>query len=290
MKCYALFLLFYSLNALSQINTAKTLGFAGVGSVNAESTNSSLLQNPAALSLNADLEFGGGYGYGEAPLGIKQKNYYAWSKDSLSSSFKTRRNNRVKSFMNSGQESFPFAAAVYFSNYERNFEKYKFYKLAFSRIITKKISFGGALNYLDGKPKNVHLDKWVGDLGLVYRRSKTVHLGVSWLNLNSSNNMMKKLRFGGAFGRPNLARIFLDTEYNLESISNKWSFGFGFEAKVRKFFAFRSGFFTSAGGIKDYLGLGVSFMGPKFKLHYGTKTKMKSKVALHSVDFSLPLW
>ncbi len=288
MKFSFLFFLFYSSNALSQINTAKTLGFAGVGSVNAESTSSNLLQNPAALSLNADLEFGAGYGHGKTPLGLKQKSYYAWSKDSLSSSFKTHRNTKVKSLIDSQQESFPFAAAIYFSNYQIDFKKYKFYKLAVSHVITKKISLGGCFSYLNGKPKSLTLDNWAGDLGLVYRRSETIHLGISWLNLNSNDDMIKKLKFGGAFRLPKLAKVFLDTEYNLGNVENKWSFGIGFEAKVRKFFAFRSGFFTSTQELKEYLGLGLSFIGPKFKIHYGTRTELKSKIALHSVDFSLP--
>ncbi|MGH1467460.1 MAG: hypothetical protein ACRBBP_01075 [Bdellovibrionales bacterium] len=290
MKSLAFILLFYSTNAFSQIDTARTLGFAGVGSMNAESVGLNMMLNPAALSLNADLEFGAGYGDGELSLDLDRKGYYGWAKDSLSSAFQTRRNRAVRNSVASEQESFPFAAAFMFGDYKTDQKKYKSYKLSVSRVLTRRISLGGTVNYLDGRSFGQSLDKWQGDLGLVFRQSDKVYLGLSWLNLNSNDELEERLRAGGGFYFSKLLRFFVDVDYSLEDTEDELSFGGGFEAQIRKFFAFRSGYFVDSGDGEDHLGLGVSFMGPRLQLHYGVRIEMDSKAALHSVDFSLPLW
>lgn len=290
MKSLVFVILFFSVSAFSQVETARTLGFAGVGSVNAESVGLSVMYNPAALSLNADLEFGAGYGKGELPLDIDSKGYYGWAKDSLSSAFQTRRNKMVRNAVASEQESFPVAAAIVFGDYKTDQKRYKSYKLSLSRVLTRKLSFGGSVNYLDGKSLGQKLDKWQGDLGLVFRQSKKVYLGLSWLNLNSNDEAAERLRAGGGLYFSKLMHIFVDLDYSMEDVEDKLSFGGGFEAKIREFFAFRSGYFIGSGDDEDRLGVGVSFMGPRLRLHYGVRIEMDSKAALHSVDFSLPLW
>ncbi len=290
MKSLALIFLFYSVSAFPQIDTARSLGFAGAGSMNAESVGLNMMHNPAALSLNADLEFGAGYGDGALAADIDQKGYYGWAKDSLSSAFRTRRNRMVRNSVGSEQESFPFAAAVAFGDYRTDQKKYKTYKLSVSRVLTRRISFGGSVNYLDGRSFGQSLDKWQGDLGLVFRKSKKVYLGLSWLNLNSNDELAERVRAGGGFYFSRLMSIFVDVDYSLEDVEDEVSFGGGFEAKIRKFFAFRSGYFVGSGDNEDHLGLGVSFMGPRLKMHYGVRVEMDSRAALHSVDFSLPLW
>lgn len=283
-------ILVFSMSASGlEFNTARTLGFADVGSVNASSSGLNMKHNPAALSLNADLEFGAGYGRGELLTDIDQKVYYAWAKDSISSSFKTKRNNAVKGSM--GQEKlFPFAAALMFNKYKIDQADYKSYQLSISRVLGRKLSFGGTVKRLDGELLGSDFEKWVGDLGVVYRKSKKIHGGLSWINLNGSDDFEERLRLGGAFYVSELARLFFDVDYSLEDVSDEWSFGGGFEAQLREFFAFRSGYFLGGSSKPNCLGLGFSFMGPKLKIHYGVKVEMDSKAALHSVDFSLPLW
>lgn len=279
----------YSTKAFTQFNTARTLGFAGAGSVNAESTGLAMTQNPGALSLNADLEFGAGYGRGELATNIDQEGYYLWSKDSMSSSFGTKRNQRVKNSIGK-QDSFPFAAAVMFMDYKTDQADYKAYQLSVSRVLKRRFSLGASAKYFDGEISNQVLSKWSGDLGLVYKRSKRLNLGLSWINMGKHEDIEERLRLGALMRLSMLASLFIDADYSLESIAKKWSFGAGFEAKIRELFSFRAGYFVGAGNKADFLGVGASFKGPRLKIHYGVKIEMDSKAALHSVDFSLPLW
>lgn len=284
---FVIFLLF-SVKVFS-FESAKNLGFAGSGSVNAWSTGLSMEHNPAALSLNADLEFGVGYLNGELPEDFDQSGYYGFVKDSLSSFFPSRRNRRVKSAAGS-PESFPFAAALSFDERKTDSSDARSYQLSLSRVWRKKISVGSSVRYTDGNGSGGALQKWSGDLGAVYKSSKRLQFGLSWINVNSSSSLEERVRFGAGFNALKLVKAFFDVEYSLEDIEDEISFGGGFEAKIKKFFAFRGGYFASGGDRPDYIGVGVSFKGPKLQVHYGAKIDADTKAALHSVDFLLPLW
>lgn len=287
--------LFFPNILFASFQTARSLSFAGAGGVSAEAVDAAFLLNPATLSLKTSLESGAGFNRGDFLENQDQRQYYFWAKDSVSSAFKTRRNNRARRRLKDA-EGFPFAAAFAYEDTRLRGAlgrvDYKIYHVALSKVFLKRLSLGTAFRYIDGE-RGFH--NFYGNLGAVWKFSKRLDFGLSWLNFAKKQNLQElvleqdeALRLGASYKVNGLAVVYLDLERGLEEGLKKTSYGAALEIKVRKYFAFRLAGFHKA--IEDSLdlGLGLSFLGPKLNAHYGFRQDLDSRAALHSVDFSLP--
>lgn len=301
MKFSLLFIIIFlgSLN-LQAYQTARQLSMAGAGGLMPHGVDG-LKYNPATLNLKTELSVGGGYFFGDSSAQSDDRAYFGWMKDNISSSFATKENQKDLEDLE-GLDGFPLAAAFVYSDFRRrglSSENFTEYTLGLSSVVLKRLSVGGSVTYFDSlRTPGFKESYFTFNLGALYWLTQKLRVGLSGRDLiNSSdikvveNSLSQKLRLSVAYSLNSFFDIYVDGENHLSgALEGKTDFGGGFETKLQEFFAFRfSGYQRSVEKSVDF-GFGLSFLGPKLKLHYGLLLNADSDQTLHTVDFAMPFW
>lgn len=281
------------------LETARARSFIGAGSVSDYIMDGAFL-NPASLSLNGTLAYGGGYNDGYRGEGDHETSFHGWVADSLNGAFNSADVYEKRSELQD-MKGFPVAASLSYLSSKTTGAfplRFKSYGLNFSKVVMKKLSLGLYLNAFDADERgglNRAEFSWSGGVGLIYQATNYLNLGLSGQNLFDTGDQIKieelgkekSLQAGLSYKLRDFFKIFADINYNLEEETSY--IVAAFESRMNAYGALR----LSLGYdelVEDMrLGAGLSFMGPKLQMHYGVAVDLDSKSALHSVDFSLPL-
>lgn len=281
------------------METARSRSYIGGASLSDYVMDGAFI-NPAALSLNGVLAYGGGFTDGYKGEADHEKSFYGWVAESLNGSFNTQELIENRSELMSSR-GFPLAAAFSYLKSKTTGAlplRYESYGLNLSKTYGRRLAFGLYFNAFDAQERGGVRGtefSWSGGLGALYRFSNNMNFGVSGQNLFDTGDRIKlknlgknpKVQAALSYKFKDFFKVFADLSYDLET-EKSYLVG-AFESKTGKFFAFR----LSVGYdelIEDMrLGFGLSFAGPKLQLHYGLAVEAESGSALHSVDFSLPL-
>lgn len=284
-------------NADASLLTAEQISLAGAGSLNSRSANATSF-NPAALSLEADLQMGGGIYRGDFSSSQDQSGYNVWFKDSVSDSFDSQRNKAVRSKFD-GLLGYSYSAVFSYTDNKIGNQEYKEYRLAVAKLLSRKLSLGMDLSYFGLGRNYLESKAWVGTLGLVYNVNRKLILGLSGINLLNTKEDLnlsavangQAIRLGGRYLISSLIWAYFDVDRHLDYEDlQKWSYGLGLESQIKEFFLFRLGIFRNDIDDSTSWGTGLSFNGPKLKMAYGLQINKDRDSVLHMVDLQLPLW
>ncbi len=297
--------LFY-VNHIYAFETARQLSFSGGGALSPEGIDA-LLLNPASLNIKTDLSFGGGYHLGDAEKNTDVSAYYAWLKDSVSSSFVSRENNLTLKKIKD-HRGFPVAAAFSFGKTKLDKKtavlspsvlEFTSYNLSLSSLATQKLSVGFTYSYLRNIRGLQISENSFSNLyfGLVYKVSTRFKVGVSSVDLfnTSDDDFIKqsyahKIRLSFSYALESL-KLYADAQrYMTGADEEDLDFGLSLESFLKEFVSFRLSAFKRQKFKDPNLGAGISFTGPRLQLNYGFSFNQEEESFRHSVDFSVPLW
>lgn len=283
--------------------TTRSMGFVGAGSVSSAAMDG-FASNPASIAIKADLVWGGGYIDGYRNEEDHQRSYYGWFVDSLfgalDSDKAAERNDLVGDVKGA-----PFAASFsYFSSKTTGPVPMDFdeYTLGFGKVFGQRLTLGFSASAYDMDLRQTSLSEyfWTGSVGAIYKISRLINIGISGVDLLETADVdtlgelepIPRVRLGFSYGHPNFYSFFIDLEHFLENLPGRdeLSWAVGIESKAADFFSIRLG--VGHDQFRDELryGAGLSFLGPRLKVHYSAQLEDESKEILHSVDFSMPLW
>jgi|GEM_PF-6687001 len=302
---FAFMCLFY-VNHSYAFETARQLSFSGGGALNPEGIDA-LLLNPASLNIKTDLSFGGGYHLGDAQKDQDVSAYYAWLKDSVSSSFVSRENNMTLKKIKD-HRGFPVAAAFSFgkTKLDRNTAvlspsvlEFTSYNLSLSSLVNQKLSFGFTYSYLRNiKGQQISESSFSNFyFGLVYQVNSRFKFGLSSIDFfNTSDDdfidesYAHKMRLSASYALDSI-KLYADVQRYMTGVDeDDLDFGLSLESFLKEFVSFRLSAFKRQRFKDPNFGAGISFTGPRLQLNYGFSFNQEEESFRHSVDFSVPLW